>query len=287
MAYTTAPFRITTQNCRGRNSLEKRSHLLRDLKHGRVSVAMLQETHLKMSLKSRSYPTSFHSTHPTARKVGVAILLANSVQFTLTDQLADPNGRYLFIKGTISQKTYTFATLYAPNAKQTMFLCKTISKLALVLGGDFNAPLDPLYDSSVGHSSILHSAVRTIRKTLRDLRLVDTWRTLHPSDRDYTHYSAIHRRYSHIDYLLIQQEGVQPLQNAEILPSPWSDHSAVHMLLDSPLYRPTRTTWRLNESILSDPDVRTQLREHLHNYFAENNTEDTSKMTLWYSRDIS
>ncbi|CAH2273874.1 Hypothetical predicted protein [Pelobates cultripes] len=195
MAYTAAPLHVLTQNCRGLNTPEKRSHFLRELHRKRVSVAMLQETHLKTSdthrLKDRGYPTNYHSTHSTDRKAGVAILVAANTQFTLMDQLADPNVR------------------------------------------------------------------------------------------GYTHYSAIHRRYSRIDYVLIQQEGLQRLQSAEIIPTPWSDHSAVSIHLDSPLFRPTKTAWRLNESLLSDPEVKSLLTEHLTNYFTENDTEDVSKVTLW------
>ncbi|CAH2319292.1 Hypothetical predicted protein [Pelobates cultripes] len=241
MAYTAAPLCILTQNCRGLNMPEKHLHLLQELKSKQVTIALLQETHLKPTdthrLKDRHYPTNCHSTHPTAQKTGVAILIAANTQFTQTDQLADLRARYL---------GKPFTTIY--DIHHICFYARRFAK--------------------------------AIRKTLRDLRLVDAWRSLHPTDRDYTHYSAIHRRYSCIDYILIQQEGLQRLQSAEILPTPWSDQSAVSIRLDSPLFRPTRTAWRLNESLLSDPEVKTQLTEHLNNYFTENNTEDVSKVTL-------
>ncbi|CAH2276730.1 Hypothetical predicted protein [Pelobates cultripes] len=217
---------------------------------------MRQETHLRAAkthrLMDRRFPDSFHSTHPTARKAGVAILLASDLHFHRSDTMADPNGRYLFVKGTVAQKTYTFASIYAPNTKQAKFFRNTLLKLAnftedaLMVGGNFNTPLDPILDSSIGHSSIPQTAIRTIRRILRDMRLVDTWRILHPEDRDYTHYSAMHNRHARIDYLFIQQEELQRLLEADIRPTPWSDHSAVYMRMESPLYRPTRTIWRLN-----------------------------------------
>ncbi|CAH2250629.1 Hypothetical predicted protein, partial [Pelobates cultripes] len=290
-AFTAAPFRVVTQNCRGLNAPEKRAHLLRELKQQHVSVALLQETHLRVTdtrrLTDRRFPDAFHSTHPTARKAGVAILLANSLHFTQSDMMADGYGKYLFVKGVVAQRTYTFASIYAPNTKQAKFLRATLLKLAnftegaLIMGGDFNAPLDPILDSSTGHSSIPQTAIRTIRRTLRNLRLVDAWRTLHPGDRDYTHYSALHHRHSRIDYLFLQQEGLHGLLDVEIRPTPWSDHSAVSMLMDSPLYRPVQSTWRLNESLLSDIAIQAQLVEHLNNYFTENDTDDVSALTLW------
>ncbi|CAH2322500.1 Hypothetical predicted protein, partial [Pelobates cultripes] len=132
----------------------------------------------------------------------------------------------------------------------------TLSKLAtftegiLILGGDFNLPLDPLADSSTGHSTITQAAIRRIRKTLQDIRLVDTWRTLNPDGQDYTYYLPFHRRYSHIDYIFIQQEGLTSLKKAEIRPTPWADHSETSIHLDSPLFRPARTAWSMNELLL-------------------------------------
>ncbi|CAH2250879.1 Hypothetical predicted protein, partial [Pelobates cultripes] len=85
------------------------------------------------------------------------------------------------------------------------FLHRTLLKLAtftegiLILGGELNLPLDPIADTSTGHSTVAQTAIRTLRRTLLDLRLVDAWRALQPDGRDYTHYSTFHRRYSHID----------------------------------------------------------------------------------------
>ncbi|CAH2306963.1 Hypothetical predicted protein [Pelobates cultripes] len=182
---------------------------------------------------------------------------------------------------------YTFATIYTPNTGQASFIRRTLTKLArftegiLVFGGDFNIPLDPLIDTSTGRSSIPHSAIRTVHKALRDLRLVDSWRARHPDDRDYAYYSTIHKRYSRIDYVFIQQEGLTYMQRADIHTTPWSDHSAAQVTMTSPMFRPTRTAWRLNDSLLMDKILKTQLEEHLQQYFAENNTEEVSDMTIW------
>ncbi|CAH2329350.1 Hypothetical predicted protein, partial [Pelobates cultripes] len=79
-----------------------------------------------------------------------------------------------------------------------MFLKSTLAKLndfsegILVLGGDFNVPLDPILDSSTGHSSISQLHLRAIRRTLGEMDLADCWRTLNPSVKDFIYYSAIH-----------------------------------------------------------------------------------------------
>ncbi|CAH2224486.1 Hypothetical predicted protein, partial [Pelobates cultripes] len=122
MAYAPSPLVVHSQNCRGLNIPERGSHLLRSLKQQHVSVAMLQETHLRPEtnklLKDKTYPTNYYSNHPTARKAGTAILLASHLQFKPIDTLSDAGGRFLFVKGEIAQKVYTFATVYTPNSGQ-------------------------------------------------------------------------------------------------------------------------------------------------------------------------
>lgn len=43
--------------------------------------------------------------------------------------LADPEGRFLFLKGRVGELQFTLATLYAPNEHQDSFIKRTIEKL--------------------------------------------------------------------------------------------------------------------------------------------------------------
>ncbi|CAH2300906.1 Hypothetical predicted protein, partial [Pelobates cultripes] len=157
IVYTLTHLVIRTQNWRGLKTPEKRSHLLRNLKQQHVSVAHLQETYLRPEtnklLRDNSYQTNVYSNHPSAHKAGTAILLASHLQFTLMDKMEDTGGRFLFIKGEIARKIYTFATVYAPNSGQASFLRRTIARLsrftegALLFGGDLNVPLEPRKDT--------------------------------------------------------------------------------------------------------------------------------------------
>ncbi|CAH2327101.1 Hypothetical predicted protein [Pelobates cultripes] len=85
MTYRSTPLKIITQNCRGLNIPERRTHLLRELKKKRVAVTMLQETHFQEGkspkLQNRHYPNNYFCNHPTAHKSGVAIKLAAELEF--------------------------------------------------------------------------------------------------------------------------------------------------------------------------------------------------------------
>ncbi|CAH2330076.1 Hypothetical predicted protein, partial [Pelobates cultripes] len=122
-----------SNNVQGLNTPEKRAHLVRRLWAVRASVAFLQETHLRgmdaPKLENRRYPQGFYANHPDAKKAGVAILFAQTTPFQHIATQTDPNGRFLFVKGTIMEHTFTFACLYGPNRKQHTFLARTLAKL--------------------------------------------------------------------------------------------------------------------------------------------------------------
>ncbi|CAH2283311.1 Hypothetical predicted protein [Pelobates cultripes] len=191
MAYRRAPISTLTLNYRGLNAPERRTHLLKELMKKHISVTMLQETHFREgvapSLRNKSYPNNHFCNHPSARTSGVAILLAADLAFTELDKHQDAHGRYLFLKGIIADKIYTFATIYVPNRHQATFLKGTLTKLrdfaegTLLMERDFNAPLDPTLDSSSGHSCIPQRNIRSIRNSLNSLGLVDCWRALNPT----------------------------------------------------------------------------------------------------------
>ncbi|CAH2252517.1 Hypothetical predicted protein [Pelobates cultripes] len=291
MAYQSAPLKIITQNCRGLNIPERRTHLLQELKKKHVAIAMLQETHFKEGspprLRNRHYPNNYFCNHPIAHKSGVAILLAAELEFKELECTQDSQGRYLFLKGTIADKINTIATIYVPNKRQAPFLRNALQQLEdftdgiLLIVGDFNTPLDPTLDSSTGHSCLSQHNIRSIRQSMEALRLVDCWRTLHPTVKDFTYYSALHNRYSRIDYILIAQEGLSHLRGAKIETGTWSDHGSVEIELDSPLYRPTAWTWRLNEALLLDLDTKEQTQQALEQYFRENDSPETSPISIW------
>ncbi|CAH2325964.1 Hypothetical predicted protein [Pelobates cultripes] len=232
-----APAQLTywSNNVQGLNSPEKRAHLHRRLWSAKASVVFLQETHLKggdaPKLENRRFPLGFYANHPDTKKAGVAILFAHSVPFQNTQTLADPNGRYLFLRGTIADHEYTFACLYGPNRKQHKFLRQVLAKLEkfrgalLIVAGDLNMPLDPIRDTSRGQSAIPTHCLKAAQRFLHKMGLVDCWRTYHPDDRDYTHYSAVHAHYSRIDYIFMAQEYLNLLRSADLGIMDHSDHA--------------------------------------------------------------
>lgn len=283
--------KLLSINIRGLNTPEKRSHLLHSLKQAKIHIALIQETHFRTDstpkLHNSHFPMTFHATNSEAKSKGVSILFAKHCPFQVTDVQRDPLGRFLFIKGNIHQKTFTIANIYAPNSGQVTFFHSTLQLLSsfysgtLIVGGDLNVPLTPSVDTSNGTSSLTYRALRSIKQQLSNLLLHDTWRTLHPKEKDFTFFSPPHNKYSRIDHFFLSQKDLTFLTKATIEPSLLSDHSPITMTLQFSTLRPRTRIWRLDSSLLTDEaDVR-RLSTYLSDFFSTNTSTDVTPAITW------
>lgn len=278
-------------NVKGLNLPEKRSQVLSSLTTHRAHFIFLQETHFRSDaipkLSNHIYRTAFHSTNPESKTKGVSILVSKNANFQISDSLVDPDGRYIFLKGSYASTPITLANIYCPNDHQVSFFRKTCDLLTsfksgiVLLGGDFNVPLNPLLDSSTGTSTLTYKAIRQINLQLQSLTLHDTWRTLFPSDKDYTFFSAPHQKYSRIDFFFLSQTDLPLLQQSTIEPMFLSDHHPITVTLSFPEPNSRTKIWRLNPSLLKDPLVIDHVRTRIQQYFTENSNPEISPTSLW------
>lgn len=188
----------------------------------------------------------------------------------------------MFLKGTLHNKPITLANIYAPNKQQVTFFRETLQSLTefysgvLVVGGDFNVALNPQQDSSTGTTSLPYRVLRAIKKQLQELTLHDTWRTLHPNDRDFTFYSSPHNKYSRIDHFFISQTDLPLLKKATIEPMILSDHNPISITLTFTLSPHAHSIWRLDSSLLTDPELKQRISTRLIHYFQDNSMDEPS-----------
>lgn len=88
--------------------------LLNDLQRNKANLAFIhfKEGNLPI-LRSRCYPTVYHSMYGAVKSRGVSILISHSVPWKCTEVKADPEGRYLFLRGDIGGIEVTLANIYA------------------------------------------------------------------------------------------------------------------------------------------------------------------------------
>ena len=65
-------------------------------------------------------------SHSASNAIGVEILFKNGFDISVDSVKADPQGRFLVVKGKIHDKEYAIVNVYAPNSNTlcTQFLCK-------------------------------------------------------------------------------------------------------------------------------------------------------------------
>lgn len=164
---------------------------------------MLQETHFKTGhvprLTDSTFTRAYHATNDHAKTKGVSILVSKNAPFDLTEQMTDSDGRYIFLKGKYGGVPITIANVYFPNKAHLAFCNQLSHKLqefstgCVILGGDFNIPLNPLTDTSNGNTSIRYRTLKGIKNRLQSLRLIDSWRFPKPNGRDYRFIQALTR----------------------------------------------------------------------------------------------
>uniref|UniRef100_A0A671QCI0 Reverse transcriptase domain-containing protein n=1 Tax=Sinocyclocheilus anshuiensis TaxID=1608454 RepID=A0A671QCI0_9TELE len=121
-------------NVHGLNSPIKRTKYLEFLKRNNISIALIQETHLKISdilrFQSRCYTCVVHSSASNKSK-GVAILFDRKLGVTIDKCEKDSEGYiFLYVAVAVHNVKICFASIYCPNIPDPNFFnLKLFAKL--------------------------------------------------------------------------------------------------------------------------------------------------------------
>ena len=85
-----------------------------------------------------------------------------------------------------------------------------------------------------------------------DLDLRDSWRLLHPEDKEYAWSRNQPFTARRLDYMFVSSRLTTNLEQSEILSLPHSDHRAVFTSLTFHKYKRGPSFWKLNNSLLRD-----------------------------------
>jgi len=148
-------------------------------------------------------------------------------------------GRYIILKAEIKDKIYVLINIHAPNKDKDIvaFLTKLLITLQnedldsennIVIGGDFNCPLNPTIDKKGGILIQRKSVTSCIDCLQSELDLVDIWRIKNP-DVNFTWSKKFPRIFCRLDYWLISNNLNDSVQLTDIIPAIRTDHDAIYL----------------------------------------------------------
>ena len=100
----------------------------------------------------RGWKKRFHA-NGNQKKAGVAILIADKMDFKIKNVTRDKEGHYIMIKGSNQEEDITIINIYAPNMGAPQYIRQLLTALkeeidSNTIVGDFNTLLSPMDRSS-------------------------------------------------------------------------------------------------------------------------------------------
>ncbi len=139
---------------------------------------------------------------------GVLILVNRKLNLTIEHLGSDEKGRFVFIRCKIYNNRLALVSIYGPNETDSAFLTQISKTLLeeidcpLVVGGDFNAVINPALDKSQSDTTANPSS-KLLNKFITELNLIDLWRIQNTKAKDFTFFSNRHKTFSRIDYIFL------------------------------------------------------------------------------------
>ena len=139
------------------------------------------------------------------------------------------------IKGSIQEEDITIINIYARNIGAPQYVRQMLKSVKgeinnnTVIVVDFNTTLTPMDRST---EQKIKKEKQTLNDTINQLDLIDIYRTFHPQTMNFTFFSSTHGNFSGIDHILGHKSSLGKFKKIEIIPSIFSDHSAVRLDLN-------------------------------------------------------
>ena len=189
--------KLVSLNVRGISNFLKRRMIFRWCLKKKTDFIFLQETHSKSDTETQwrnEWGGKITLSHGSPNSCKRAILLKKGVERVIHSKILDSQGHYIILKVEIKDKMYVLINIYAPNKdtciiKFLTMLLFTLRKENLgeeeniILGGDFNCPLNPFLDKKSGILTQRKSVVKIIKSLQDEFDLVDIWTIKNPTKK--------------------------------------------------------------------------------------------------------
>lgn len=217
-------------------------------------------------------------------------------RFQETMSLKDTESRYVMTKGLLDNELMTIGCNSATKWRQIRFLDEVFHKIQdfseeiLLVAGDFNykadLQLDRTYKKTMAQILISHTFM-ALHDLFEKYQLVDCWRHMNPTAKDFTFYSAMHDVFSRIDYCLMLKSDMHKLKNSEVGCKLLTDHNWVTCEFFPSNLELTEYNWTLNWNLLSSQIMKQEATKAIKTYLELNDNTDCKNSIKWNALKVT
>ena len=152
----------------------------------------------------------------------------------------------------------------------------------IIVGGDFNCPLNPVVDKRGGSLIPRQSVISTIEQLQSELDLYDIWRIKNLTIRSFTWSQSNRLVFSRLNYWLIPNSLSDNVYNVEMISAIKTDHSEITIEfqdVDDKVKDPG--FWKLNCSLLNDKQYVDEVNFLLPAWLQKGKQELSDPRSVW------
>ena len=212
----------------------------------------------------KGWKNIFHANRDQ-KKVGVAILTSDKIDFKTKAVKRDTEGHYIMIKGSIQEEDITIISIYAPSIGALQYVRQMLTSMRgeinnnTIIVGDFNTLLTPMDRST---KQRINRETQISNVTIDQLDLIDIYRTFHPKIMTFTFFSSAHGTFSRIDHILGHKSSLGKLKKLKSSQASF----LITMQLTRCLLQRKKTIkntniWRLNNTLLNNQQITEEIKK--------------------------
>ena len=281
-------------NVRGLRNKDKRNVFFKWCKDQKADLVFVQETYWTPDIEpviNSEWKGNVFYAHGSNHARGVAVLVRENFDISLTTRSIDHTGRILLLRFTKNFVNYCLINLYAPTEKknkesffkklrkQIDSIQKECNDCNFIIGGDWNSVLDPRKDAK-GSNSCYYKTPLSLKTMLKQKGFIDVWRKLHKDKQQFTWRNLNMNIASRLDYWIISKNISGNVVSTDIRPVIRGDHNAISLKLRMSKFKKGPGYWKLNVSHLSEENFKIGIRNIITKCLNSNEKSDVMKWEI-------